>query len=485
MKPRSILKLLFLPQLISALSLGTSLSATEQISPPATTPLTIPTSSRQLSSSAAAASDTSFTALTTSLLTSLTSNTLIPTSATNSGPSTSTSAQVAETVIFFVTPGPPTTVKRNLKKRMPGGFVNHNTNADRQSCNTATVFTLIAGQLLDGGVPVHYSPGESHRPFSAGETPPNNAITTTFDVYQGVLRFYHPSLPGIQASFCQDATGQVHVTFTSRPPDCEPVSLLAYGDINILGEHFRHFFKHLVVAHNQSVLQLIHHNSKLVNYHQHKFFAQQLKHVCGAFFAAYVFDRLSAPCQELIRVLADSTKNPRNLNLTLLTQGRSPLGSGVTPLVSWTNNPNQANNPTDIYGVRGPTGTTWSNSCEVIQHRGYLKFNQAGTFTITIDVPDDYGFVWLGGSASSTAPPFSASGSQLVGDGFLRQSIRNYDLVIANTQTYVPFRAWFANAGGPGHFNMPLPAGVEFVATCPDKSATPVFPLWAAERWSL
>ncbi|KAF4773016.1 hypothetical protein HER10_EVM0000448 [Colletotrichum scovillei] len=205
----------------------------------------------------------------------------------------------------------------------------------------------------------------------------------------------------------------------------------------------------------------------------------------GSEFAAYVFDRLSAPCQELIRVLADSTKNPRNLNLTLLTQGRSPLGSGVTPLVSWTNNPNQANNPTDIYGVRGPTGTTWSNSCEVIQHRGYLKFNQAGTFTITIDVPDDYGFVWLGGSASSTAPPFSASGSQLVGDGFLRQSIRNYDLVIANTQTYVPFRAWFANAGGPGHFNMPLPAGVEFVATCPDKSATPVFPLWAAERWSL
>ncbi|KXH26604.1 hypothetical protein CSIM01_02905 [Colletotrichum simmondsii] len=264
-------------------SISTSLSATEKISPPATTPLTIPTSSRQLSSSGAAASDTSFTALTTSPFTSLTSNTLIPTPATNSGPSTSTSTQVAETVIFFVIPGPPTTVKRNLKKRMPGGFVNHNTNADRQSCNTATVFTLIAGQLLDGGVPVHYSPGESHRPFSAGETPPNNAITTTFDVYQGALRFSHPSLPSIQASFCQDATGQVHVTFTSRPPDCEPVSLLAYGDFNILGEHFRHFFKHLVVAHNQSVLQLIHHNSNLVNYHQLKFFAQQLKHVCGAF----------------------------------------------------------------------------------------------------------------------------------------------------------------------------------------------------------
>ncbi|KAK0381625.1 hypothetical protein CLIM01_00991 [Colletotrichum limetticola] len=210
-------------------SLGTSLPATEQIGAPATTPLTIPTSSLQLSSFSVAASDTSLTLLTTTSSASLTSSRLAPTTATSSGSSTSISAQAAETVIFFVAPGSTSTVRRNLKKRVMGGFVNHNTNADRQLCNTATVFSLVAGELLDGGVPVYYSPGDSHKPLNAMGTRPNNAITTTFNVFDGVLRFYHPSLPGSQASFCQDATGQVHVTFTSRPPDCDPVSLLAYG----------------------------------------------------------------------------------------------------------------------------------------------------------------------------------------------------------------------------------------------------------------
>ncbi|KAK7435098.1 hypothetical protein Landi51_13212 [Colletotrichum acutatum] len=211
----------------SSFSLGTSLSVTEQIGASATTPLTIPTS--QLSSFSVAASDTSSTLLTTTSSASLTSSRLAPTTAASSGSSTSTSAQAAETVIFFVTPGPPSTLKRNLKKRVMGGFVNHNTNADRQLCNTATVFSLVAGELLDGGVPVYYSPGDSHKPLNAMGMRPNNAITTTFNVFDGILRFYHPSLPGSQASFCQDATGQVHVTFTSRPPDCDPVSLLAYG----------------------------------------------------------------------------------------------------------------------------------------------------------------------------------------------------------------------------------------------------------------
>ncbi|EXF85123.1 hypothetical protein CFIO01_12048 [Colletotrichum fioriniae PJ7] len=263
-------------------SLDTSLSATGRIDAPATTPLTISTSSLRLSPLSTATSDTSSTLLTTSPSASLTSDRLVPTTATSSGPFTSTSAQVAETVIFLVAPGPPTTLKRNVKKRVMGGFVNHNTNADRQLCNTATVFSLVAGELLDSGVPVYYSPGDSHKPLNAMGTRPNNAVTTTFDVFDGVLRFYHPSLPGSQASFCQDAIGQVHVTFTSRPPDCDPVSLLAYGGINIFDEHFRRLFEHLVVAHNQPVLQLNHNNSKLVNYVQLKFLAQQLKHICCA-----------------------------------------------------------------------------------------------------------------------------------------------------------------------------------------------------------
>ncbi|KAK1673132.1 hypothetical protein BDP55DRAFT_634366 [Colletotrichum godetiae] len=157
---------------------------------------------------------------TSSLGTSLSATGLqVPTTTTSSGPSTSTSAQVVQPVILFVAPGPPTNIRRNLQKRMPGGFVNQNTNANRQRCDTATVFFLVAGQLLDGGVPVHYSPGENFKPIIAMGTPPNNAITTTFDVFEGALRFYHPSLPSNPAGFCQDTTGRVHVAFTSRPPD--------------------------------------------------------------------------------------------------------------------------------------------------------------------------------------------------------------------------------------------------------------------------
>ncbi|KAL0766006.1 hypothetical protein CaCOL14_011204 [Colletotrichum acutatum] len=142
---------------------------------------------------------------------------------------------------------------------------------------------------------------------------PNNAITTTFNVFDGILRFYHPSLPGSQASFCQDATGQVHVTFTSRPPDCDPVSLLAYGvdlcqngqiqlpssssqgittsitansnpvgvsitatNINIFDKHARYLFKYL--GNIQSALYFIHHQLKPLKYRYFGFLVQQLKH---------------------------------------------------------------------------------------------------------------------------------------------------------------------------------------------------------------
>ncbi|KXH46047.1 hypothetical protein CSAL01_04265 [Colletotrichum salicis] len=220
---------------ISATGLSVSRSAQETATT-ATTPLRIPTASLDPSSFSAAGSNTSSIPLTTSSPASLTSNRQVPNTTTSPGPSTSTSAQVVQPMILFVAPGSPTNIIRNLEKRMPGGFVNQNTNVDRQKCDAATVFSLVAGQLLDGGVPVHYSPGESYKPLNAMGTPPNNAIATTFDVFEGALRFYHPSLPGNQAGFCQDATGQVHVTFTSRPPDCETVSLLAYGG------NFRSYF---------------------------------------------------------------------------------------------------------------------------------------------------------------------------------------------------------------------------------------------------
>ncbi|KAK1638045.1 hypothetical protein BDP81DRAFT_515608 [Colletotrichum phormii] len=571
-------------------SLDTSLSATglsasrsaQQTATTATTPLTIPTSSLDPSSFSAAGSDTSSIPLTTSSPASLTSNRQVPITATSSGPFTLTSAQVDQPVILFVA----------SEKRMPGGFVNQNISADRQKCDTATAFSLVAGELLDSGVPVHYSPGEIYKPLNAMGTPQNNAITTTFDVFEGVLRFYHPSLPSTQAGFCQDATGQVHVTFTSRPPDYDPVSLLAYGaswlvqsgyrDIDCTKckfdgslQHHESFHRNYAERVTSRLFYIIGHdspsyfaidtiiivtdpvpfvvlvafavlialvvalavfkndlahpdfcNGRIKIFHldallqfykiETSSFSASMSDTSsstslttslsstssittpslptttsssflsssssssssastssssttstsaapsclpGSEFAAYVFDRLSAPCQELLRVLGDGSKNPRNLNLTLLTQGQTPLGSGITPFISYTNSPIQANNPANIYRVRGPSGTTWSNSCEVIQQRGYLNFNQATIFTITIDVPDDYMFVWLDASASSGVP-YVAGSSQLVSDTFMRQSRTSYKLVVTETQRYVPFRVWFANSGGPCHFNMLLPAVV-------------------------
>ncbi|UQC87173.1 uncharacterized protein CLUP02_12674 [Colletotrichum lupini] len=636
-------------------SLGTSLPATEQIGAPATTPLTIPTSSLQLSSFSVAASDTSLTLLTTTSSATLTSSRLASPTATSSGSSTSISAQAAETVIFFVAPGSTSTVRRNLKKRVMGGFVNHNTNADRQLCNTATVFSLVAGELLDGGVPVYYSPGDSHKPLNAMGTRPNNAITTTFDVLDGVLRFYHPSLPGSQASFCQDATGQVHVTFTSRPPDCDPVSLLAYGvdlcqngQIQLLGlpsqstststtasatsfEVLTSTTSRSTASVTSGLLQdtsifsramstvssvsesLISSNSgpSILSFItlptrdpetlilpspfpltlsspslSPSFSSSMLSSpspaaslspslsppppstttfstqtstrtestsstsarfsnstsveastfsasisdasssissslttslsssssiitpissttsssssslsssstsatpICtpGVEFAAYVFPRTSEPCQELLRVYSDSSKSARDLNLTTVMQGRTPLGTGFTPLVSWRTSPSDETGPTNIYGVRGPANTTWSNSCDLIQHRGYLKFNEAKIWYLTIDVPDDFGFVWFYGTFSSTVPgAYGASAGQITADYSRRARVTAANVLVRDSEVYVPFRALFLNAGGPGSLNMPLPPGVQFVSGCSDTPATPAFPQWETEKWT-
>lgn len=181
----------------------------------------------------------------------------------------------------------------------------------------------------------------------------------------------------------------------------------------------------------------------------------------------------------------DSTKSASDLNLTTVLQGRTPLGTGFTPLVSWSNGPSQETGPTNIYGVRGPAGTTWSNSCDLIQHRGYLKFNQAKTWLLKIDVPDDFGYVWFDGPASSTvAGAYGARTAQIMADGFGRARNTAANVLVRDSERYMPFRALFLNAGGPGSLNMPLPAGVEFVSGCSDTSASPAFPPWETEKWT-
>ncbi|KAK2764153.1 hypothetical protein CKAH01_15830 [Colletotrichum kahawae] len=93
-------------------------------------------------------------------------------------------------------------------------------------------YDLAFGQLSYDGVPVFYA-GENFKLLNARETPPVNSVTTTFSVSEGILQFSNPILPVDQASFCQDQTAQIYITFASRPPNCDPVSLVAYtGEIN-------------------------------------------------------------------------------------------------------------------------------------------------------------------------------------------------------------------------------------------------------------
>ncbi|WQF88052.1 hypothetical protein CDEST_13066 [Colletotrichum destructivum] len=144
----------------------------------------------------------------------------------SSSPSPSVFVPATQPLIFLVVPGP-TIFKRILRKRIIEGFVVQNTNEDRQDCNSAKRFDLISEQLLIDGEPVYYS-GEDYKLLNAGGSQPVGSVTTTFSVSTGILQFSNPILPGNQASFCQDRNSQVYITFASRPPDCDPVSLLAY-----------------------------------------------------------------------------------------------------------------------------------------------------------------------------------------------------------------------------------------------------------------
>lgn len=165
---------------------------------------------------------------------------------TPSGSGTSTSVISSPTsitpatrqVIFLVTPS--VLARRYLHTRASAGFLNIVTTV-QQSCGDATIFTLASGQLSDdSGIPISYSFGENFKQLrSAGSVPGGaSAITTTFSDVNGVLEFSNPSIPGGRASFCEDDTGRVYITFTSSPPNCVPVSLVSYdGRNSLLSQH--------------------------------------------------------------------------------------------------------------------------------------------------------------------------------------------------------------------------------------------------------
>ncbi|GKT41280.1 uncharacterized protein ColSpa_01461 [Colletotrichum spaethianum] len=166
---------------------------------------------------------------TISTIPSVTTATSISLSAASSTTSSvSTTAPVARPVIFFVSPQVGG-AKRDLQKRDLGGFVNHDVGINRESCNAATVFYFFQDQLLDAGNPIFYNPGETFKPLRNAGVAPSTAFTKTFVNVGGVLRFINSGIPGGQATFCQDPTGQVFITFNGRPAGCQTVLLYAYG----------------------------------------------------------------------------------------------------------------------------------------------------------------------------------------------------------------------------------------------------------------
>ncbi|KAK1957570.1 hypothetical protein LY78DRAFT_726938 [Colletotrichum sublineola] len=127
----------------------------------------------------------------------------------------------------------PRASKRGLQKRAYGGFLSNDPTSNRDSCESASIFTISLGQLLNAGSSTFYSPGDSFRQVLNAGIPPVNAITGGFDIVGGVLRFANSSLPNGEANICQVSTGQVYLTFGSTGPgSCQPSILYAYpGEI--------------------------------------------------------------------------------------------------------------------------------------------------------------------------------------------------------------------------------------------------------------
>ncbi|WQF85801.1 hypothetical protein CDEST_10815 [Colletotrichum destructivum] len=146
--------------------------------------------------------------------------------ATTSASTPSPTAPVDRQIILFTFPIAVT--KRDLEKRDIGGFIVRDAAANRQSCDAAVIFSLSSNRLLDAGIPIHYTPGDTNKPFRATTLPSVDAITTTFGNVGGTLQFSNSSLPGGRANFCQNPQGQVFIIFTSTPVGCELVQLLVY-----------------------------------------------------------------------------------------------------------------------------------------------------------------------------------------------------------------------------------------------------------------
>jgi hypothetical protein len=127
--------------------------------------------------------------------------------------------------------GNTTVVRRHAKRQFQvnGGFVGGAGPVNPTDCSLATAFNITAGQLSSGGELVSTNPGVPYQPFLTNATV--GAISTTFSRLNGGLTWQNEAFVNSAADFCQDANGQVWVTFdgTAPPFDCAAVQLIPYS----------------------------------------------------------------------------------------------------------------------------------------------------------------------------------------------------------------------------------------------------------------
>ncbi|WYZ40102.1 hypothetical protein EsH8_IV_000443 [Colletotrichum jinshuiense] len=78
-----------------------------------------------------------------------------------------------------------------------------------------------------------------------------------------------------------------------------------------------------------------------------------------------------------------------DVNIKTALEGVIPFKTGTTILNAWDSSKTSNTEPVKIFGVSGPDGTDALNSCTAVAQRGYIKVEDAGSYTLSIDVPDD------------------------------------------------------------------------------------------------
>lgn len=114
--------------------------------------------------------------------------------------------------------------QNTLSSSSGSGFVSQNGTTD--SCAAAAKFEIIARQLinLETQQPLSVNPGV---PYISLSDPGIGSVSTEIGVANGLLVWRNSVFPNNgSAGFCE-ANDFVYVIFTSSPPDCVPVSLVA------------------------------------------------------------------------------------------------------------------------------------------------------------------------------------------------------------------------------------------------------------------